>query len=672
MNSLLKVAVMLTAYDAMSREVQSAVGKSKKELTDLQNHSKMLFAKGTGMLGTSVAGFALIGKTVKDFADLQEGALDLKSTMMKDGGILNEKQFNAVNDIAINLGNSLPGTTADFHKMFTTMINSGINAENILNGVGKGAAYLAVALKMPYDEAGKFAAKMKESTGVADSELMDFLDTIARTKQVGVDAIEMQYAFAKSTGALKLMGIQGLEASKSMAAVDAMLIKSGQSGETIGTGMTSIFKNMLDPKSMSALNAVAGQFGITMEFMDKKSGKFLGIENMMAQFDKMKNLTAAQKNSISSAFLGDGKDSDFMNILADKGSAGFNAMTKAMSDQATLTQKVNLQTSGLNSQMEAFDGTITNISASLASQFEPMLTNIAKLMNTMASGIANFVKENPKLAKLSVLITAIVSAGLALAGVIMIIKGIIAVTTILNATLAINPFIAIAMAIVIAAAVIYLYWDNIVKFVQSKWKWLMAFIVMAFPFTLVLLPFILFGKWVYKNWPSITSFIGKSFSVIKKYVAEALVLLSPVTWLNAGINIGKSLFDGIKQMASKPVEAMKNIVKGMRDLLPFSPAKTGPFKDLHKLKIVETIAGTIKAAPMVRALSNVVSQAGAITARPPQSNSFGGGFVIHFNPTIHMGSGSSKADLMSALRESGDELVALIERVMANKNRAKY
>lgn len=664
---------MLTAYDAMSREVQTAVGKSKKELTDLQNHSKMLFGQGVGLMGAGAAGFSVISKTIKDFADLQEGALDLKSTMMKDGGILNQKQFDEVNNIAVDLGNKLPGTTADFHKMVTAMINSGIGAENILNGVGKGAAYLAVALKMPYDEAGKFAAKMKESTGVADAELMDFLDTIARTKQVGVDAIEMQYAFAKSTGALKLMGIQGLEASKSMAAVDAMLIKSGQSGETIGTGMTSIFKNMLNPDSMAALNAAAGKFGITMEFMDKKSGKFLGIENMMAQFDKMKNLTAGQKNSISSSFLGNGKDSDFMNILADKGSKGFNDMTKAMAEQATLTAKVELQTSGLNSQMEAFDGTITNISAGIGSQFEPMLTAVASMMNAGATAVANFVKENPKLTKLITLIVAFTSAALMIAGVVKVVQGVIAVMKILNIVIGLNPFVLIIAAIIIAAALLIVYWDDIAKFFNKLWNKIKATAQQGIN-TLISR-----FKYLWEGIKNIFAMLVELFFkftplgiLIKNFDKIVGFLVSVKTnFYNAGKNIITSIWSGMKSVAMMPINGLKAIVQGMRDLLPFSPAKTGPFKDLHKLKIVETIAGTIKGAPMVRALSNVVSQAGAITARPPQSNALAG-VVIHFSPVIHMGAGSNKADLMAALRESGDELVALIERVMANKNRAKF
>ncbi|ELS1192805.1 hypothetical protein QPQ79_004322, partial [Escherichia coli] len=41
----------------------------------------------------------------------------------------------------------LPGTTADFQNMMQMLVRQGIQAENILGGVGKATAYLAVQLK---------------------------------------------------------------------------------------------------------------------------------------------------------------------------------------------------------------------------------------------------------------------------------------------------------------------------------------------------------------------------------------------------------------------------------------------------------------------------------------------------------------------------------------------
>jgi len=50
------------------------------------------------------------------------------------------------------------------------------------------------------------------------------------------------------------------------------------------------------------------------------------------------------------------------------------------------------------------------------------------------------------------------------------------------------------------------------------------------------------------------------------------------SWLfNAGKAIISGLVDGIKAVASAPVDAIKSVLSSARDLLPFSPAKKGPF-----------------------------------------------------------------------------------------------
>ncbi len=81
------------------------------------------------------------------------------------------KRFQDINKLAIGLGNQLPGTTADFQNMHADAGASGIPAENILGGVGKATAYLAVQLKTP-EAAAEFAAKMQDATGTASEDMM--------------------------------------------------------------------------------------------------------------------------------------------------------------------------------------------------------------------------------------------------------------------------------------------------------------------------------------------------------------------------------------------------------------------------------------------------------------------------------------------------------------------
>lgn len=93
---------------------------------------------------------------------------------------------------------------------------------------------------------------------------------------------------------------------------------------------------------------------------------------------------------------------------------------------------------------------------------------------------------------------------------------------------------------------------------------------------------------------SIKGFFSSGFNAVKTTVSNALsnvvstikglagkvksAVSGAASWLvNAGKSIIQGLINGIKSMAGKVGDAVKGVLKGARDLLPFSPAKKGPF-----------------------------------------------------------------------------------------------
>ena len=66
---------------------------------------------------------------------------------------------------------------------------------------------------------------------------------------------------------------------------------------------------------------------------------------------------------------------------------------------------------------------------------------------------------------------------------------------------------------------------------------------------------------------------------------------------------------GIRARASVAVAEVKQMTQAIRDHLPSSPAKVGPLSDLHRLKFAETIAGSVRPAPLVRAVRDMSEQA---------------------------------------------------------------
>ncbi len=668
MNKALNIAIILTAYDKATRVINDAMAKSEQKMKDMKKASMNAFGQGAAYTGVGVAIGMSMKPAIDAYRQLEDAQSTLKSSMMMSNGTL-PAEFAKIDKLAQNLGNRLPGTTADFYLMFETMINQGIPALTILDGVGESAAYLSVALKMPYDEAGKLAAKLKEATGTANQDMMAFMDTIARTKNMGVATDEMQYAFGRSAGGLKLMGIQGLEASKQLAGVYAMLIRTGMSGETVGTGFQTVLNAMLNPAKMGAAQAAAGRFGISLQFM--KDGKFAGIENMMAQLDKLKALGAEDRAGIVNALTGGGQDASMLQTLITNGVSGYQKIQAGMQKQANLNQKVTSQLGTLSNTWEATTGTITNMLARIGQAIGPELKMISTWMGKAAAAFGSFMDNNPRFAKFLALLVSGTAILLTIVGIVKMVRGVMIA---LNLVMMMNPIVLIFMAIMAVGMLIYAYWDKIVAFFKRVWEAIKSVFSKAWQYIknilVIMNPMLL----IIKYWEPIKKFFSNLWEDIKSIFSRAWKWFVDlhVKFYNAGKNIVLAIWEGIKSLAMKPVEAIQSIVKKMREYLPFSPAKRGPLMDIHRIKLVETIAASIKPGPMMDAMGRLATatfNAGGRGMRAQAIPSGGGGSMIfNYAPVIN----GSTPGLAGILRDDRAAFEKQMDAYMAKRERTRF
>ncbi|MCM2291095.1 tape measure protein [Allorhizobium sp. BGMRC 0089] len=85
-------------------------------------------------------------------------------------------------------------------------------------------------------------------------------------------------------------------------------------------------------------------------------------------------------------------------------------------------------------------------------------------------------------------------------------------------------------------------------------------------------------------------------------VRQAQTFLGNVSFYNQGAALMDTMAAGIRARASVAVAEIAKVAQMMRDHLPSSPAKIGPLSDIHRLKFGETIAESIRPAPMVKAM----------------------------------------------------------------------
>ncbi len=172
-----------------------------------------------------------------------------------------------------------------------------------------------------------------------------------------------------------------------------------------------------------------------------------------------------------------------------------------------------------------------------------------------------------------------------------------------------NPIFLVITAIGIAIWLLWRNWDKVVKLLVSSWNWLK------------------------QNWQRLAQFLMalNPFTGILVALNNLTQKIFGISLYDAGVKLVKTLWEGIKSFANKPVEEFRNIVQKIRNMLPFSPAKEGPLKDIHRIKLIETIAQSIKPQPLITAMRNTLSHISLQTLTPAKPAFVGTSHAVNIN-----------------------------------------
>lgn len=183
-------------------------------------------------------------------------------------------------------------------------------------------------------------------------------------------------------------------------------------------------------------------------------------------------------------------------------------------------------------------------------------------------------------------------------------------------------------------------------------------------------------------------------------VRAAQQVLASVSFYDQGAALMETMAAGMRAKAMIVVNEIQRMTQMVRDHLPSSPAKVGPLSDIHRLKFGETIAGSIRSEPMVKAMraaSAATMAAAGITAPSVAAASTGadaaraqvaqasvqsasassaasssqGQQPFVYSPVINLkgGSESDKQEFANLLREHSREIARLMEEENRRKNR---
>ena len=377
------------------QQIQERYHRQQEKLQNIRNTSTAV----------AVGGAVALALPIKEYAQAEDAAMGLKVSMMDATGKV-APEFEKINALAERLGTSLPGSTAEFSGMMAKLVQQGISFKDILGGVGEASANLAVVMKMPFADAAEFAAKMQDATKTSAKDMTALMDVIQKSYYLGVDSTNMLTGFAKLSAGMKTIKQEGLAGAKAMAPLLVMADQAAMSGESAGNAYSKIFKAMMDTQKIS--KTLKGS-GISMNFTNGK-GEFGGLDNMFKQLEKLKGMSTESRLPILADMFGnDAETIQALNLLIDKGKAGYDETIAKMEKQAALQQRVNAQLSTLTNLWDSAKGTFSSVMASFGEALAPDIKNLVEWLTSITEKIGAWAKANPELATNIMRVVAVVT-----------------------------------------------------------------------------------------------------------------------------------------------------------------------------------------------------------------------------------------------------------------------
>lgn len=450
-----ELKALITGIDRLS----PTLSRMQRNIRRFRRAAEGAGSGGLGLAAGLTAGLAITGRA---YAQQEDAAMGLKVAMTEANGQVGAR-FEKINKLAIGLGNQLPGTTADFQNMMQMLVRQGIPAENILGGVGKASAYLAVQLKKTPEAAAEFAAKMQDATGTAAKDMMGLFDTIQKAFYLGVDDTNMLSFFTKTSSVLGMVNKDGLKAAQSLVPIGVMMDQMGMQGESAGNALRKVIESGLDLKKVKVTNKILRKQGIRLDFTDGK-GSFGGLDKMFSQLEKLSKLTDTDKTKVIKSLFGDDAETkQVVDALIKKGKSGYDEIQQKMNKQASLNKRVEMQLGTLANLWDAMTGTATNGLAAIGGAFSGDAKRITAWLGDLGEKFTAFAEKNP----------AVIRGAFGLAAGLAAVKlgflGVGSALGIVSRLLSMSPIGMVLTAIGLAAGVIISNWDVFAPYFKQLW-----------------------------------------------------------------------------------------------------------------------------------------------------------------------------------------------------------
>lgn len=393
-SELEKSGITLKNYKQKLEEVNKELKKELEFNEKLSKHNLMadegskIHQKGKDQIKTGAVTLAALAVPVKIYMDIEESQADLRKILGEEA----EKYYGKLAEISKNN----PLSQVEINQIAGSLAQSGIKGEDIV-AYTEMAGKMKVAFDISTDEAGTFLAKTRDQLDLSKDELFSYMDTLNMlSNNYSVTAAQLADVSARTGGFAKSINLS----KESNMAFATSLISTGVTAEQTSTVLGKLYSELSQGANTKNKAEALKYLGFDPRTINKEMAEN-AESTILKVLEKIKNSDVADKSALISDIFGSDKSViNGLSVLSENLDGVKEKLEKAK-EAVSENEKVNGEyqdrINTLTNQMKILKNNFVNSLADIGKSVAPELKETVDWLTGIMKGIANFIKENPKL-----------------------------------------------------------------------------------------------------------------------------------------------------------------------------------------------------------------------------------------------------------------------------------
>lgn len=660
MNNLFNMAVILSAVNRAS----GPIGQVARSMGDLVRSADRVAAAGMQMTVAGAMTQAAAGQMGNAIGGMLRPAIQFESTMADVKKVVNfdtPAAFQQMSDDVLALSTRIPMAVDGLGQIMAAAGQAGIPRQELLRFT-EDAAKMGVAFDMSGAEAGGAMTGLRTIFKLTQDEVVSLGDAVNHLgNNMDASASGMLNIMNRAGSTGKLIGLTGQQ----VAALGATFLALKTPPEVASTGMNALFNKL------ATADKQGGKFQAALASMGYSAEELKAALEQDAQGALIDFLETVETSDDVMGTLTDLFGAEYADDMA-KLVGGLDTYREALGyagDDAayagSMQREYEARAETTANALQTMSNIMNRLGITIGALVLPEVNDALEVLQDLALGFTDFAKANPLLFKIALGFFGILTAALmVIAPILTIVGGLTmmgsyglkgvqkvalgfgwlrakivaalpALWSFITSTLRFAAAGAGRFAVAVGQMAISLV-SSLLPALGSAiaGAWAFTAALLANPITWIVLAIAAAAALIYVFWDPIAAFFTGLWGDVQAAfnagwvdgVLKVLEMFNPLVWVAkgmdalvqylfgidlsaAGANIINTIWEGMKSVASKPAEAMAEIVAKVREYLPFSPAKVGPLSDLDQIKLVETVADSLSPDSLTSAIGAIAQAA---------------------------------------------------------------